>query len=632
MTRALDRSAARPVSPLQLGRPEPVALQDVSIEDGFWADLQARNRERTIPHIQSWIEQVGTLENFLPPAERSVPERRGVSFTDSDVYKLLEAVAWETARAGEPPADAERLTATVARALEDDGYINTYWGAHGRDERYVDLQMGHELYCHGHLIQASVAAARAEGPEELVELGRRAGDHVCREFGPDGPHQGVCGHPEIEMALVELYRSTGEARYLETARAMIDRRGHGTLGDGQFGPAYYQDDVPVRDAKTMRGHAVRALYLLSGAVDVAVETDDSELLAAVEEQYRASLARRTYLTGGMGSRHEDESFGDDFELPPDRAYAETCAGVASAMLAWRLFLATGDVSYGDHIERTLYNVVSASPALTGTSFFYTNPLRRATPTVPSPSDRGSRAATAMRAPWFVVPCCPPNLARLLASLGGYLATTDADGVQLHQYASGTVHAGEVTLVVDTDYPRDGRIAVRVQDGPATPWTLALRVPAWAQGATLTVDGGTRRVAPGSAQVRRAWAPGDTVHLDLPIAPRWSAPDPRIDAVRGCVACERGPLVYCAESVTGTDSLDLDAFVVEPDTARDAAIEDLDGMPGVAVTVREVLADAAADWPYGAPAAEAGARRSVTLIPYHAWANRGPSTMRVWLPL
>jgi DUF1680 family protein len=414
---------------------------------------------------------------------------------------------------------------------------------------------------------------------------------------------------------------------------MIDRRGRGTLGEGRFGRAYYQDDVPVRDAKVMRGHAVRALYLLSGALDVAVETEDTELLSGVERQYRASLARRTYLTGGMGSRHQDESFGEDFELPPDRAYAETCAGVASVMLAWRLLLATGDPSYGDQIERALYNVVAASPSLAGTAFFYTNPLQRRASTVAVPSDRASHdAATAMRVPWFEVPCCPPNVARLIASLGGYLATTDADGVQLHQYMSGTIRADDVTLSVRTRYPWDGRISVSIQDTPTTPWTLTLRVPAWAQGATVSVDGTTRAAAPGSAQIRRAWAPGDTVRLDLPMFPRWSAPDPRIDAIRGCAACERGPIVYCAESVVAPDALDLQSIVVEPGTARECAIEGVAGVPGVAVRVRELIVDSSAGWPYDGPRSERGLRRTLTLIPYHAWANRGPATMRVWLPL
>jgi uncharacterized protein len=617
-----------PVSPRATSRLQPLGMRDVALTRGFWADAQARNGDRTIPHTRHWIEQVGTVENF-----RGDAPRRGVPFADSDVYKVLEAMAWELSRTGDASIgdDIEELAAVVAGALEDDGYLNTYWRERG--ERYVDLQMGHELYCFGHLIQAAVAAARAGGDGVLVDLGRRVADHVCDEFGPDGPRPRICGHPEIEMALVELYRLTDERRYLDTARAMIDRRGHGVLGEGEFGPAYYQDDVPIRDARVMHGHAVRALYLLIGALDVAVETGDHALLAAVERQWDATLARRTYITGGMGSRHRDESFGEDFELPNDRAYSETCAGVAAVMLAWRLLLVTGDTRYADQIERVLYNVVSACASQDGTAFFYTNPLQRRAPSAAPPADGESHeAATGMRAPWFTVPCCPPNLARLLASLGAYLATTDDDGIQLHQYASGTVRTERATLAVATDYPWDGVVEIAVEATDGAPWTLGLRVPEWARGATLTVDGQTRPVEPGPATVRRTWAVGDVVRLELPLDVRWTVPDPRIDAARGCVAVERGPLVYCAEALAAAGEADLGTFVVEPERAVPRAVDGLAGVVCLAVDGRE-LAPAEASWPYGARTGQGKAvERSVTLIPYYAWGNRGPSTMRVWLPL
>jgi DUF1680 family protein len=310
----------------------------------------------------------------------------------------------------------------------------------------------------------------------------------------------------------------------------------------------------------MRGHAVRALYLLAGAADVAVETGDADLLAAVERQWRATVERRTYITGGMGSRHEGEAFGEDFELPLEQAYSETCAGVAAVMLAWRLLVATGDVAYADQIERTLHNVVAAGVSARGDAFFYVNPLERLD------------AAAEQRVPWFSCPCCPTNVVRLLASLGGYVATTDEDGVQLHLLAAGRVRTSVATLAVRTGYPWDGEIAVEVEATGAEPWRLSLRVPAWAEGATLD----RAPVAPGVASVRRAWRAGDVVRLSLPVAPRFTTPDPRVGATRGRVAVERGPLVYCAE------------------TLRDA----------------------------GAP----------DLVPYFTWANRGPSTMRVWLPI
>ena len=425
-------SHGRPVAPRTPGPLKPFGLDDVVLSGGFWGNLQSLNAETVIPHCLQWIRRVGTVDNFMPPQQRPTPERRGVLFTDSDAYKVAEALAWEVGRAGspEPERQLNELTDYIGRAMEADGYINTYWGAYSDRERYSDLQMGHELYCMGHLIQAGVARLRTHGPDPLTELARRAADHVCRRVGPEYA-PAVDGHPEIEVALVELYRSTGEQRYLRTAQTMIERRGRGLLGEGMFGAAYYQDDVPVRDARVLRGHAVRALYLAAGAVDVAVETGDDDLLSAVDQQWEATVARRTYLTGGMGSHHTGEAFGDDFELPPDRAYSETCAGVASVMLSWRLLLATGEPRYADLIERTLYNVVAASPAADGRAFFYANTLHRRMLSTPPPAESESTHAAAggPGAPWFSVPCCPPNVARTISSLAGYVATSDGDGIQ-----------------------------------------------------------------------------------------------------------------------------------------------------------------------------------------------------------
>src|SRR5690606_28326311 len=287
------------------------------------------------------------------------PDRPGWSFSDSEVYKLIEALSWEFGRSGNPAADeaVRRLTARIAPAQDPDGYLNTCYGHAHQQPRYSDLEMGHELYCTGHLLQAAVARLRTTGEDELVRVARRAADHVCETFGDDGL-RAVCGHPEIEIGLAELGRALCEERYLEQARLFVDRRGHGTLRDIPLGRAYFQDDVPVRKADTWRGHAVRALYLAAAAVDVAVEYDDASLLDAVRRQWAHAVARQTYLTGGMGSRHQDEAFGADWELPPDRAYCETCAGVASVMVSWRLYLATGDIRYADLIERTFLNVIA----------------------------------------------------------------------------------------------------------------------------------------------------------------------------------------------------------------------------------------------------------------------------------
>ncbi|MGY2874382.1 uncharacterized protein ACVW00_001572 [Marmoricola sp. URHA0025 HA25] len=643
------RTPATPVHPFH-GRLTPLGLDEVSILGGFWGSRQSVNADATLPHIESWLEREGWIGNFDLAAEGLLPRgRRGREFSDSEVYKFLEAMAWEIGRSGRSELE-ERFRSTVARiaaAQEADGYLNTMFGRPGQAPRWSDLEFGHELYCLGHLFQAAVARLRTRpaADDGLVAVAIRAADHVCEVFG-EGARDGICGHPEIELGLVELGRATGDQRYVRQAELFIRRRGHGTLGPVEYGSAYFQDDVPVRDATVLRGHVVRAGYLSAAAVDVAVEDGDQGLLDALRTQWRATRDRRTYITGGQGSHHLDEAFGDDYELPPDRAYNETCASIASVMFSWRLLLASGDPTYADLVERTLFNNVAASPAEDGRSFFYTNTLHKRTPGEPAPTDRPHlRAQSSMRAPWFAVSCCPPNVARTFASLAAYVATRDAEGLQIHQYAPSTIRTRlddgtSVEVDVRTSYPASGTIAVEVVTSAEREWTLSLRVPEWAEsGARLveTDDGGARhvsQVAPGVVDVRRRFRAGDVVVLELPMQPRAVRPDPRIDALRGCVAVERGPEVMCLESVdlpggpegvqpdVGTASIDLSAGL---------------GVDGEAVTARIATEPPPPTrWPYLTDGEEPegvapGRSSSVRLVPYHHWGNRGPSTMRVWIP-
>ncbi|RNE64201.1 glycoside hydrolase family 127 protein [Cryobacterium tepidiphilum] len=630
-TEPVTAAHGRPVAPSH-GALRPLGLDDVSIEGGFWGDRQELNATAIIEHSEHWVERMGWVANFDAAVEgRLAADRRGREFSDADVYKVMEAMAWEIGRTGNREMDArlQALVTRIAPVQEADGYLNTKFGRPGQEPRYTDLQWGHELYCYGHLLQAAIARGRTKGDDLLVETARRAADHVCDVFGPGGI-ESVDGHPEIETALVEFARYTGEQRYLEQARLFVERRGHGVLGDIEFGRSYFQDDVPVREASVMEGHAVRAMYLAAGAVDVAVETDDSQLLDAVIRQLATTVARRTYITGGMGAHHEGESFGSDFELPSDRAYSETCAGVGSIMLNYRLLLATGEAKYADLIERTLFNVVAASPAADGEAFFYTNTLHQREPgTVPSDDEASPRASSSLRAPWFEVSCCPPNVARTFASLDAYVATSDAQGLQLHQYAEGTVRAaidaGTVAVRVATRYPADGLITVEVTETVGKEWTLSLRVPGWAaSGAELTVAGETQAVSPGTVTVHRAFEVGDVVTLSLPVAARWTAPDPRIDALRGQLAVERGPVVLCLESTDAPTIASVNDARVVPE------LDDDNGH--VTVGVRP-LAPVDESWPFGATGATLAAdAERVTLVPYYSWANRGPSTMRVWLPV
>nr|WP_225855756.1 beta-L-arabinofuranosidase domain-containing protein [Microbacterium algeriense] len=611
---------ASPVVPLR-GRLRPLGLDEVRITGGFWADRQAVNGSATLAHIESRLESEGWLPNFDLAVVGTLPEgRRGREFSDSEVYKFLEALAWEIGRT-DAAADDElerRFRAVVARvaaAQEPDGYLNTMFGRPGQEARWTQLQWGHELYCLGHLFQAAVARVRTrpDADDGLIDIARRAADLVCDEFGADG-RDAICGHAEVEAGLLELGRALGEQRYVDQAALFVERHGRGSLGEIEWGRAYFQDDVPVRDAEALRGHAVRANYLSAAATDVSIEFDDSALLEALRRQWDRTVERRTYVTGGQGSHHQDEAFGEDWELPPDRAYSETCAGIGSIMFSWRLLLATGEGRYADLIERTLFNVVATSPGDDGRSFFYANPLQQRTPGTPAdPEATSPRASSSLRAPWFEVSCCPPNVARTFASLAAYVATADDDGVQLHQYAPSSVRTRladgtVVALDVSTGYPADGRVRITVQEDAR--FTLTLRVPGWAEGALVRVlsgDGESSEPArPGAVSVRRSYRAGDVVELALPIVPRVTSPHPMVDAVRGSVAIERGPEVLALESI------DLGADVGEAVAAGDPI--DRDG--AVVLPVRSRSTGEVVEAP---------------LVAYHDWARRGPSTMRVWIP-
>ncbi len=590
----------------------PIAADgSVQITSGFWAERQRINRERTIRHGFEQLTAAGNFENFrLAAGAQGEYRALGIMFSqpfpflDSDVYKWLEAVGWELGR-GDDDALAgmgDEAIALIQAAQRPDGYLNTFVQVVGGGRPYEDLAWGHELYTLGHLVQAAVAWQRARGDRRLLDVAERAVDHVHAALGP-GRRDALDGHPEIEMALVELYRTTGERRHLDLAAWMVDRRGRGLIGDGRFGAAYWQDHLPVRNAASVAGHAVRQLYLDSGVVDVAVETGDQALLDSVHRRWRDMVERHSYLTGGLGSRHKDEAFGDPFELPPDRAYTETCAAIASVMLAWRLSLATGDPLAADVIERTLYNAVLPGLSLDGTRYFYTNPLQRRTHRAPETEREGARQA------WYACACCPPNLMRLLSSLEGYVATTDAEGVQVQQFASGEIQAvaggGPVRLSVETGYPWSGEVEVVVDESHDQPWSLSVRVPSWT---SAPEAGGSR-----------TWAAGDRVSVRLEMPARVIRPDPRVDAVRGSVALERGPLVYCLESADLPPGTELEELTVAADiepTTDDRG----DIGPGI-VGLR-------------VPAARQsnGAAVEVGAVPYFSWANRGTGAMRVWIPL
>lgn len=601
------------------GRWQPVGLGQAKITGGFWAPRQTLNGESAIPSGQDQLETAGNLQNLRLAAGIGEGEAIGPVFADSDVYKWLEAAAWEYGR--NPNEDLlkrqRELTAIVAAAQREDGYLDSVVQLRDGDEgRYKHLVWSHEHYCAGHLIQAAVAQVRCTGDRELLDVAIKLADHLVATFGDSaGQTVDVDGHPVIEMALVELYRETGTAAYLDLAKWFVEARGHGIIKEHGHEPTYFSDRVPVREATTVEGHSVRAVYLAAGATDVALETGDTELLDALKTQFAHMWSTKTYITGGLGARWEGEAFGDEYELPTDRAYAETCAAIGGIQWAWRMLLATGDAFYGDAIERMLYNGFLAGVSLKGTEYFYVNPLQLRGGAHP---DSGRSPAHGRRG-WFDCACCPPNIMRTLASLDGYLASSSDGVVQIHQYAAGTLTVGDATLTVETAYPWDGAVRITVDGSVA----VELRIPAWASGATVNGE----PVEAGSY----ARVEADAIDLQFPLATRVIGADPRVDAVRGCVALERGPLVYAVEQAD--QQANVDDLHLLPEAPVAASHDDglLDG-----VTVLKTRGRAGAGhqggWPFTPEAADqVGDEVDVVAVPYYAWANREIGAMRVWLP-
>jgi DUF1680 family protein len=597
-------------------RPLPLAATTVA-DDSLWGTWLRRNATRTLPHCVRQLHAAGAIDNLRRVTGEVDGDFQNMWFADSDVHKTLEAAAWQLALT---PEDTELRTfldttaALLVKAQGEDGYLNSYFTLVKPEQRWQELHWSHELYCAGHLIQAAVAAARAGVGTEVVTVARRFADLIVDRFAE---LDGVDGHPEIETALVELYRVTGHRPYLDVAKRFVDLRGHGLLNPDRFGPVYLQDHVPVRQAEAVAGHAVRQLYLLAGVVDVAVETHDEELLAAAKRLWEDAFDTKTYLTGAHGSRHRDEAFGDPYELPADRAYAETCAAIASFQWNWRMLLATGEVRHADEMERVLHNAIAGSIAEDGEHFFYSNPLHLRTG-----HDGSHEDAPSQRLPWYSCACCPPNLARLMASLPGYAITADDSGLQIHLYTAGdvetTVDGRPVRISVRTDYPWHGRIEITVTTD--APLTLGLRIPGWCRTEDARLDGAPVEPVDGYVRLRRDR--GFTLTLDLPMPARVVRPHPRIDAVRGCVALARGPLVYCVEQTDLPDGVTLEDVRIDP-----SAPEVVGRRITVAGSVRHVGADL-----YPSAIEETADPITITALPYFLWGNRNPGPMRVWIPV
>lgn len=620
---ALETPLVASASPRKCPTLSPFGVDQVTILDGPLARWQSVNAEATIPHCIAMLEESGVLDNFRRVVGESGKEFRGFWFADSDLYKVIEAVAWEIGRTGTKSFDAwlDDVISLVRRVQEPSGYVMTWIQGVAPEKKFAELDWTHEMYVLGHLIQAAVALDRACGRSDLLEVATDFADLVDRRFGP-GREDGICGHPEVETALVELYRHTEDERYLRLAQKMIDLRGQGILKVGAMGPSYFQDHIPVRESRDARGHAVRQLYLNAGVTDLYLETGDADLLHAMESQWDSVHKRKMYISGAFGARHRDEAFGDDFELPSDRAYAETCATIADIFWNWRMMLAggaQGSASYAESIEREIYNALAASIDETGTKFFYSNPLQLR-------ADKLSeQSAPRDRTPWYECACCPPNIARTIAQMGGLMAAYDDTGVWLHQIAPLEVrlpgHLGSGVLRVRTDYPNGGNVSVEVDGSVGEGVELRLRVPSWAE-RTFTVPDGC---VVEDGYLRVPLADDTRLEISLDVNPRFTMADSRVDAVRGCVAVEKGPLLYCIEDVDLDDGIDIDSLRVITNGLRSNA----DGTVDVPVEVVDFSEDLYETADFRSISTQ---RRCVPAIPFARWGNRGARSMRVWVPV
>ncbi len=637
-----------------LGQPlTPVPFTDVKFTDGFWADRLAVVRDATLRANFHQCEITGRLDNLAIAAGKKEGVYQGYFFNDSDVYKAIEGGAYVLATM---PAGPDRtaldqrldgLIATIAAAQQPDGYINSYFQTKDAnpaikdpDTKWSNTPDKHEMYCIGHLIEAGVAHYRATGKRALLDAAVKAEDHIDSVFGPPPKRPDVCGHEEIELALIRLWRLGREDkaaglgdpdRYLRLAEHFIASRGVPMSGRALYGE-YCQDHSPLKDQAEVVGHAVRAMYLFCAATDLARLTEDRSLRDPLERLWEDLTGRKMYVTGGIGNSGHNEGFTRPYDLPNDTAYSETCATIGLAMWAHRMNLLTADARYFDVLERALYNGILSGLSLDGSKFFYENPLG-------STGDHH-------RKDWYACACCPPNILRFLASLGGMAYAVDdslaGPTIYVNLYGAGEATVplpkGTVKLTQETRYPWEGKVRIRVEPSTAgMEFQLAVRIPGWCEGPGFDASDATKKVIrkqlPGGGTYetfRGAWKARETVELQFPMPVRRVHAHPSVPFDRGRVALQRGPMVFCLEDADNRAG--ARSIALPPDAEVEADFRS-NLLGGVTVLRGDALAMPPQDWDEGElyrPAPEAS-RVRFTAIPYFAWDNRDPGGMQVWVP-
>lgn len=605
---------------------KPVPIRAVEMRAGFWKPRMDTLATVILKKQMQEIQKSGVLDNFMRVYGKSDAEFQGSPFADSDIYKWIEAASWalQTQKLPEIEKMINKAIDIIKPAQGDDGYLNTYFQKERAEKRWTDLDHMHELYCAGHLFQAAVAHHRSTGSSRLLDIACRYADYICEVFGP-GKKEAHPGHPEVEMALIELYRETGVKRYLNIA-------------------GFFIDYIGGKDMREILGHAVRALYFCCGMTDYYIETGNQAYLEALESLWKSMTETKMYVTGAVGGRVRTESFGREFELPNENSYAETCAAIASVFWNWRMLIIGGEALFADLVELTLYNSILSGISLDGEKYFYVNPHTSNGRSTGDPWYSFDRAEAPTRQTWFKCACCPPNLARMFASLPGYFYSTSDEGIWVHLYDNNIFNwylqdGTKFVLSQRTNYPWDGKIEIEIFPEKEKEFSLFLRIPGWCQRSSITVDG---KQMPDTAQpgnyyeIKRTWRKKSKVVLDMAMIPGLMISNSMAAENRCSVAVRRGPIVYCFEGVDNPGiSVRQAKLKVNPENPRENLKTEFYSnlLGGVTVITGEGTIPVE-DWGplYRAFETKPVKTKAVILkaIPYYAWNNRGVSEMTVWI--